>query len=180
MGGRNTLKCRFSKCSCLHDSPDVERDEAVKEEKDGRNYYYHPDCYEIKTKVTKFKDYFLEKINPDLAKKQTATLLSILYVLIFEKGIEPDFIGYSLAYMAKYRPGKLKFPGGLYYVVQDKDILASWEKNKSAKLQRELSKEKELFKQSQIDNFEFNLPDDNNKIEYKVTGNRSRFSRITG
>lgn len=173
---KNTLKCRFSKCSCLHDSNDVLRDEAVR---DGSNYYYHPDCYEIKTKVAKYKDYFLDNINPSLTGQQTATLIATFYKLIFEKNVDIDFIGYALVYMAKYKPGKLKFPGGLYYVVQDTNILASWERHKTIILTQELSTRKEEYNQEQINDFEFNLPD-NSKTEYKVTGNRSRFSRITG
>lgn len=140
MSKKDIRKCQFSKCSLLHDTTDVNIDVAVK---DGR-LYYHPDCYKIKTTVAKTKEYFVENINPLLTMQQQTSLYTVLYDLIFKKNQDPDYLYYCVWYMHTYRPGKLNFPAGLYYVIQNRDIITAWNKLKLRKQKDEQEKEKVL------------------------------------
>ena len=143
---KNVLKCRFSKCSCLHSSTDVNRDEAVQ---GGNGYYYHPDCFAMKDMVDKTCNFFIENINRELTTKQIIQLRSVVYKLIFENHHDARYIYFCVWYVNKYQPGKLKFPGGLYYVVQRRDIETAWNKLQTKK-QIEEKRESEESTQTEL------------------------------
>lgn len=146
MASKNIVKCQFCRCSYLHDSTDVNKSEAVKEGKK----YYHPDCFALKSIVAKTCEFFKENINDKLTLKQTIELTSVVYGMIFDKGYDPDYVYYCVWYMNKYRPGKLRFPSGLYYVAQDREIERAWNKfhvnsEKEAKQEEKKQIQTELF-----------------------------------
>ena len=145
---KDVLKCRFSKCSCLHNSTDVNRDEAVQGD---NGFYYHPDCFAIKDMVDKTCNFFVENINGELTSKQIIQLRSVVYKLIFENHHDVKYIYFCVWYMNKYQPGKLKFPGGLYYVVQRKDIETAWNKLQTKK---QIKEKQEEEKHTQTELFE--------------------------
>lgn len=175
MGRSGTVKCRFSKCLHIHESKELNKSGAIE---DGKGMYYHPDCYEIKTKVGKIKDYFLENINPNITNQQTGALISILYDLVLEKHFDIDYIGYAIAYMAKNKPGVLRYPAGLHYVVQDKQILQAWKLRQEAKMKSQMLAEQERIKQEEEDSFEFSLPEET--VAFKASNRKTRFSSILG
>ena len=169
-----TVKCAFSKCEYMHGSPEVDKAQAVRE---GR-YYYHPDCYAVKEQIRGINIFFQKNINKDLTGKQIGQLVSILHDLIFVKGHDPEFLRFAVEYMATKKPGALRFPGGLYYVVQNKDINAEWAKHKAAIVKKEMTeRQARIFAQEQA-TFEFDLPE-TSAVVFKPRS-RSRFSSVVG
>lgn len=128
------VHCRYPKCSKLHDTTELKKEDAVK---GGTNSYYHPDCYHTMQTVNKIRDLFFREIDPMMTGKQIGQLVSIVNNMVFSKSIEVDMILFALQYFIKFKPGKLRYPGGIAYIVQDKDMLEAWAKEK-----RRLIKEK--------------------------------------
>ena len=121
------VHCRYPKCSKLHESTELKKEDAVK---GGTNSYYHPDCYHTMQMVNKIRDLFYKEIDPMMTGKQIGQLVSIVNNMVFSKSIEVDMILFALQYFIKFKPGKLRYPGGIAYIVQDKDMLEAWQKEK--------------------------------------------------
>ena len=168
------VHCRYPKCSKLHESTELKKEDAV-QGGSGTIKYYHPDCYHTLQTVTKIRDLFVKEVNPIMTGPQIATLVSTVNNMIFSKNISADFILFALQYFIKNKPGKLHQPFGMYYIVQDKDVVDAWNKEKEQKIRAEL-KDK-IVNQDVINNAEDNLPDF--QIEYK-SNNKSKFTKILG
>ena len=110
--------------------------------------------------------------------QQVVQLVSIANNMVFSKGIEVDLILFALNYFIKYKPGKLKYPGGIAYIVQDKDVISAWEKEKQKKIREEIREQQKTMKID--DELQFDLPDllDNTTV-YKPK-NKSKFSSVLG
>lgn len=170
------VQCRYPKCMKLHESTELPKDEAVQGGK--QKYYYHPDCYHIMQTINQIKDQFYREINPNMTGKQIGQLVSIVNNIVFSKGNDVDFVKFALDYFIKYKPGALKYPGGMAYIVQDRDVLSAWEKLQTQKIREELKKE--MDKTNNDDKGEiigFDLS--NKKIEYK-DNRRNKFSNVLG
>lgn len=131
------VKCRYPKCHMLHDSTAMDKKDAVMYGKS--NSYYHPDCLHTMLTVTAIRDKFIREINPLLTGQQIGLLVSTINNLIFDKGVDVDYIEFALDYMIKYKQGKLKHPQGLHYIVQDHDIEAAWKKKQEAMVKKEMA-----------------------------------------
>ena len=176
------VHCRYPKCNKLHESTELKKSEAV-QGGSARNYY-HPDCYHIMQTVNKIRDLFYKEINPMMTGQQIGQLVSIVNNMVFSKNIDVDYIAFALDYFIRYKPGALKYPGGISYIVQDRDVASAWEKEKERKIRDDIKKEIE----KKIG--EVNLVDPVGEIggwiieetENKFVENnkKSKFSRVLG
>ena len=129
------VKCRYAKCNKIHDSQELNKNDAVQ---GGKNSYYHPDCYHILQTVNQIKDLFVKHINSMMTGQQIGILVSTVNNMIFSKHIDVDYILFALQYFLEYKPGKLHQPFGLHYIVQDRDVVSAWEREKQRKLKEEI------------------------------------------
>ena len=172
---KSVVSCRYPKCSKLHGEGNnkINKSDAFRDDK-GR--FYHPDCYHVMQKVNQIRDTFIREINPVMTGKQIGAMVSTIHNLIFDKKVDVDLIEFALNYYIKYKPGALKQPFGIHYIVQDKNVLAAWKKHKERKLREEIRDKQENIKID--DEFVMDLPETDNK----VVGNNSkqRFSSVLG
>lgn len=134
------VHCRYPKCCKLHESTELKKDDAVQ---GGSRSYYHPDCYHIMQTINQIKDIFYVQVNPMMTGAQIGQLVSIANNMVFEKKIDVDLIKFAIEYFIRYKPGKLKYPGGISYIVQNRDVLSAWEREKERKIRTELKIEME-------------------------------------
>lgn len=137
------VQCHYPKCSKLHESTSLPKEEAIQGGK--QHNYYHPDCYHIMQTVCKIRDTFYKEVNPELTSKQIGQLVSIVNHMVLEKKIDVDFIFFSLLFFIKNKPGRLQFPAGITYIVQDRDVIKAWEEEQQKKLKREIEEQQKEF-----------------------------------
>lgn len=167
MAKKQTVKlihCRYPKCKFLHETTELKKEDAVKG--GSKNSYYHPDCWKTLQTVNQIRDTFFKEIDPTLTGKQIGSLVSIVNNMIFSKGIDPELILFALHYFIKYKQGALKYPGGIAYIVQNKDVLKAWDTEKKQKLNAELKKQKEEL-EKEVNNFDEDILSSNNPFVYK-------------
>lgn len=131
--------CRYPKCSRLHESTELKKEDAV--QGGSKNHYYHPDCYHTMKTVNEIKDLFVKEINPLMTGQQIGILVVTIQNIVFNKKIDVDFLKFALEYMIKYKPGKLRQPMGLHYIIQDRNINAAWQKEQERKIRAEIKAE---------------------------------------
>ena len=176
----NMVHCRYPKCSKLHETTELKREDAI--EGGSKGTYYHPDCYHIMQTVNQIKNIYYHEVNPTSTGKQIGQLVSITNNMVFDKKIDVDLILFAVKYFVKYKPGKLRYPGGIAYIIQDKDVVSAWEKEKRQKLKEEIKaavnqSDKDL---QSVEDFSFlTEPVEDNKSTYKPS-NKSRFSNVLG
>ena len=168
---QSIVSCRYPKCSKIHESNKMPKENAIRT---GSGYYYHPDCYHTMQTVNEIRDLFVKEIDPTLTGKQIGALVSIINNIIFEKKVSVDFLKFAVQYFIKYKPGSLKYPPGLNYIIQDNAVKKAWKTNQTNKSQEEIRTKQKLI----LDEFQFDLPD-MSKLEYKPKPARS-FADILG
>lgn len=147
------VHCRYPKCSKLHETTELRREDAV-QGGNGKSYY-HPDCYYTLQTVHKIRDLFVKEINPMMTGPQIGVLVSTINNMIFSKKIAVDYILFALEYFVKYKPGKLHQPFGLHHIVQDKDVVNAWKKLQEKKLKADFKKQFQSSAQkTEVDSFE--------------------------
>ena len=165
------VHCRYPKCMKLHETTELNANDAVK---GGKSSYYHPDCYHTMQTVNQIRDLFIKEINPLLTGQQIGMLVSTIHNIVFSKHVDIDYLKFAVEYFIKNKPGALKYPAGLHYVVQDKNVEAAWGKEQQRKIKNELKQKQETIIIN--DEFRLDLPEtaktDNNK--------KSKFSSILG
>ena len=158
--GQQTNKlvhCRYKQCSKLHDSTELNKEDAVQS---GSTYYYHPDCYKTMKTINEIRDLFVREINPAMTGTQIASLVSVINNLIFKKNIDVDYLIFALRFFVKYKPGKLHQPFGLHYIIQDKDVVLAWKKEREKALRKEVKKQSPLVVDefSMVSDFDYKAP----------------------
>lgn len=176
------VKCRYPKCLKLHESNELNKVDAVKG--DGKsNSYYHPDCYHTMQTVNEIRDLFYKEIDPTLTQKQVGMLVSTIHNIIFEKKVDVDYLKFVLQYFIKNKPGALKHPAGLHYIIQDRDASVAWEKVNQQKIRAELKRQMQeaVDQLGEIlgEEVELDFGTDDSKFVYKPQ-NKSRFSNVLG
>lgn len=116
---RNIVKCKYSKC--LHDTRELDKDDAVKV----GSTYYHEDCLRTKEDIKQIIALFQQKVNANPVYSQ---LQSVINNIVFTKGLGSGLLLFGLKY---YIDNKipLNYPQGLYYVVQNKEMINAFHKN---------------------------------------------------
>ena len=166
------VHCRYPKCSKLHETTELREADAVK---GGSRSYYHPDCYHVMQTINQIKETFYREVNPTLTGKQIGQLVSIANNMVFSKGIDVDLILFAIKYFVKYKQGKLKYPGGIAYIVQDRDVVSAWENEKQKKIRAEIREQQKNLGVN--DDFVLDLPE--SKTVYRQQ-NKSKFSSVLG
>lgn len=166
------VHCRYPKCSKLHETTELREADAVK---GGSRSYYHPDCYHVMQTINQIKETFYREVNPTLTGKQIGQLVSIANNMVFSKGIDVDLILFAIKYFVKYKQGKLKYPGGIAYIVQDRDVISAWESEKQKKIRAEIREQQKNLGVN--DDFVLDLPE--SKTVYRQQ-NKSKFSSVLG
>lgn len=133
------VNCRYPKCKFLHDTTELLKDEAIQGGK--QKYYYHPDCYHHMRTINEIRDLFINNINPLLTSQQIGQLVSVVNNMVFSKKIDVDYIKFALLYYINYKPNALKFPAGMHYIVQNRDVEAAWKKEQESKIKAEIREE---------------------------------------
>ena len=176
------VNCRYPKCHFLHETTELLKDEAVQGGK--QRHYYHPDCLHTMQTVNKIRDLFIEKVDPLLTGKQIGMLVSTINNIVFSKKVDVDFLYFTVQYFINYKPGALKHPAGLHYIIQDKDVTAAWKKEQERKIRDEM---KEKLNDLVAERGSFNANDVGEiggweipgpSFEYKST--RKSFSSVLG
>lgn len=145
------VKCRYSHCS--HDSREMNAEEAVK----SGNAYYHPNCYEVKDNIRQITAMFTENVNSNVVHSQLAKIINDI---VFAKGIASELLLFGLNYYISNKI-RLNYPAGLYYVVQNKEMLNAYK----------LSKQKKIEKSwLAMDNFE---TEEDEEINFKIKTKRN-------
>lgn len=135
------VKCRYPKCNKLHETTEILKEDAIQHGKS----YYHADCLHIMLTVTEIRDLFYKNINQLMTGKQIGTLVATINNIVLEKGVDVDFLKFAVEYFIKYKPGKLQYPAGLHYIVQDKDVKNAWEKWQERTIKAELKMESKEY-----------------------------------
>lgn len=117
----DTVKCRYS--HCLHESKEINRDQAVKK----GNAYYHSDCLQTQTEIKEIIDLFTNKINKNPVYAQ---LNSVINNIVFTKGLGSNFLLFGLRYYIEHKI-PLNYPQGLYYVIQNRSVIDAYHKEKA-------------------------------------------------
>lgn len=159
------VQCRYPKCFNLHETTELKKEDAIQSGKS----YYHSDCYHTMQTITKIRDTFVKEIDPTLTGRQIGALVSIVNNMVFDKKVDVDYILFSVEYMIKNKPGALKHPGGIAYIIQNDEIKKAWRIELNRKIRAEM---KEAQKTAMVnDEFRLDLPDDS--FEYKPQKTRS-------
>jgi len=117
----DTVKCRYS--SCLHESKELNKEDAVKV----GNQYYHKDCYKTKEQIKEIIDLFVKNINPNPVYAQ---LQAVIKQIVFARGIGSEYLLFGLKYYISHKI-PLSYPQGLYYIIQNKEVKEEFEKQKA-------------------------------------------------
>ena len=165
------VKCRYTKCNKLHESQELNREDAVQ---GGKGSYYHPDCYHMMQTVNQIRDLFCKEINPLMTGQQIGLLVTTINNLVFGKNIDVDYVFFALQWFIKNKPGKLQHPFGLHYVIQNKEIAEAWKKVQESKFRNEIKG----IQSSPVvnDEFHFDLPE---TTTYRHS-NKSKFGNVIG
>lgn len=175
-----TVRCRYPKCSKLHESNELLKSEAYSP---GTGRYYHPDCYHTMQTVNEIRDLFYKEINPMMTGQQIGMLVSTINNIVFGKHVDVDYLKFVVKYFINNKPGALKYPAGLHYVIQDKDAASAWEREKNRKYKEELKKQmqKAVNELGEIfdNDIELDFGTEDSKFTYKHN-NKPKFSSILG
>ena len=136
-----TVKCRYGKCK--HESKDIEKSEAVK----SGNSYYHADCLKDKENRKEIIDLFSKHINSNVIYSQLQTVIKNI---VDDRGNDSAFLLFGLKYYINHKI-PLNYPQGLYYVIQNKDVIAEYNKMKEKKV---IAKENFVISEN-VDEVEF-------------------------
>ena len=121
MRSSDTVMCKYA--NCLHDSKEINREDAVKK----GSSYYHADCLQTQKDIKEIIDLFKNKINPNPVYSQ---LQSVIKNIVFTKGLGSEFLLFGLRYYIEHKI-PLNYPQGLYYVIQNKEMISSYNKQKA-------------------------------------------------
>ena len=177
--------CRYPKCKLIHESTELLRDDAVQGGK--QKYFYHPDCLHIMQTINEIRDLFIKNINPSITGSQIGQLVSVVNNMVFKKKILPtytesvDYIKFALEWIIKNKPNVLKYPAGMHYIVQDRDVETAWKKEQEAKIRADVKNQMASYQSNQVNNGEFDIDELllKDKYQYKPQ-NKSRFSNVLG
>ena len=122
------VRCKLK--HCLHESRELNKDEAIRV---GAGYY-HPDCYKAHQQIKEIVDIFSKQVNPNVVYSQ---LMRVINTIVYERGNSSEFLLYGLKYYLTHKI-PLNHPQGLYYVVQNADMARAYKKSKELQIAKEV------------------------------------------
>lgn len=117
----NKVRCNFP--SCQHKTRYLDPKEALR---DSNGNYYHKDCYKSQEDIKQIIALFKKSINKNVVVSQ---LQDVINTIAFKKGLGTDVILFGLRYYIKNEI-PLHYPKGLYYVIQNKDMMQAYHEAK--------------------------------------------------
>ena len=151
-----TVKCRHNKCK--HNSREVDKAEAVKV----GNMYYHEDCFRDKENRKEIVGLFSKYVNPNVIFSQLQTVIK---TIVDDRGNSSDFLLFGLKYYIEHKI-PLNYPQGLYYVIQNKQMIEAYKK---------MNEKKVLAKEN------FDIAENNNEVEFSYKPTKAKgFGDILG
>lgn len=137
------MKCKYAHCK--HETKDIPKGQEIK----NGTGYWHEDCLKESLAIREVIDIFTKDINSNVVMPQ---LRRTINNIVYDKGIEAEFLLFGLKYYVSHKI-PLNYPGGLYYVLQNKDVQKEWDRVQTRNIKKE-----------------FVIEEDNNrKYEYKNT-----------
>lgn len=103
---------------CLHHGVKVKASDAVVINKKR----YHWDCAKTKQQLEYIRNYYFENIDGTV---NFAILSKVLNTLVFEDGLDIDFVKFAIEYYGKYKM-KIKSPFYLTYLKKNKMLKNKW------------------------------------------------------
>ena len=154
--------CRYSHCK--HENKEVSKEEGIK----SGNGYWHRDCYEESKAIRDTMDLFQKKCNPLVVMPQ---LRRTINNIVYDKKQDARLLLFGVKYYVSHNI-PLNYPGGLYYVLQNKNVQDEWKKiiSKQMKVEFHCNAKEDIQNQEEDINTEFT---------YKDT-NKSKFSEVLG
>ena len=145
-------KCKYAHCK--HESRELSPEEEVQY----GNGYWHQDCLSESLAIRQIIDLFSTKCNKNVVMSQ---LRHVINEIVYNRGVEARMLLFGIQHYLQHH-WKLNYPGGLYYVIQSKDVLAEWNKQSVKEMKTN-----------------FTVDDDNNgrKYEFK-SGNEKDITKI--
>lgn len=153
------MVCGYSHCK--HENKEVSKEDGIKV----GNRYWHKDCYEESTTIREVIDIFKNKCNPQVV---VPALRNVINNIVYKQGTDVKLLLFGIKYYVNHRI-PLNYPGGLYYVLQNKDVQNEWKKVLSKQMKMEFHLDENMIKEEPI----------NTNFKYKDT-NKSKFSGILG
>lgn len=124
------MKCRYKNCLC--EEKEIPKGEEVLFNK----LYYHKSCLETKNNIQEIARVFSEKINENVVFPQ---LYRVVNNIVFDKKVDSECLLFGLNYYVEHKI-PLNYPQGLYYVIQNKEMLAAYNKMKANEIKKEMDK----------------------------------------
>lgn len=131
MGTKNIKLCRFKNCPHKTKEIDIETEEFIHPEKSSA--YYHKDCWGIKEDINKIKELWIENISDTVV---FSNLIQVINTIIFKKHVSSEFLVFAMEYVIKNKI-PLRYPNGLYYIIDNDKIKNSWNKKKNRQILKE-------------------------------------------
>lgn len=98
---------------------------------------YHPQCNQTKNDIKEIAEIFKEKINHNVIYSQ---LYNVINNIIFNKCNTSGFLKFGLNYYINHKI-PLNYPQGLYYVIQNKDVINAWNKIQANEIKQKMKEE---------------------------------------
>ena len=159
MAKEKTFVCRYTHCK--HETKNIPEEEAVH----SGTGYWHEDCLKESLAIREVIDLFQKKCNPLVVMPQ---LRKTINNIVYEKGIDAQLLLFGVRYYIDHKI-PLNYPGGLYYVLQNKDVQKEWAKQSVKAMKCEFD----------LDKFVSESDTTASPIDYKDT-NKSKFSNVLG
>ena len=153
------MKCKYAHCK--HKSKDIPKGEEIKHS----TGYWHKDCLDESLCIREIIDVFVKDVNKNVV---VSALRRVINDIIYVKGVDSHLLLFGLKYYVSHKI-PLNYPGGLYYVLQNRDVQREWDKMQERKIKAEL-KDYDFTGQEETQSTNFN---------YKDT-NKSKFSNVIG
>lgn len=152
----NKRKCRAT--HCFHETKDFMPGDDIVEV--GRNGY-HRDCYQAISDIKEVTDIFSTKINKNVV---FAELRRVINNIVYTKGVESGMLLFGINYYINNNI-PLRYPQGLYYVVQNQEVQKQYHQMKIAQ---------------EVKNYTFDVSVDNSKSFTYKPEKTSSFTDILG
>lgn len=93
------------------------------------NRKYHKECAFIKEKINEMRDLYIDNIDKNVS---IVELVSVLNRIIFTKNVDIDYMVFAMNNVVR-RKLRIKSPYTLYYIADNKQIKAIFEKENKQK-----------------------------------------------
>lgn len=121
MAKSNKVICRYNQCR--HESRQLDKEDAVVVGK----MYFHKDCFKERKDKSDIVKLWLDNINPNTP---VAQIRSVVNNIVNKKEIPSGQLLFGLQYYIDHKI-RLNYPGGLYYVIANKDVEEEYKKQRN-------------------------------------------------